>query len=107
MPGLRIPLEPVIYGPPRNIPTGLDWPEPTTPEPPMPPPTPTRPPHRRGRNSGRHPQLATMIRLYGQGMTAPAIADQLGCIPRTVRSNLRRAGVKLRDDRTGQNLPRR
>lgn len=70
----------------------------------MPPPTLERPPRA---HRGRHPLLRDMVRLYTvDGLSAPAVAELLGVMPKTVRSNLKRAGVELRDDRNGQNLPR-
>lgn len=95
------PLTPVTYqATPR--PRGLNWGNTTTSH---------RTTHVR-RPDGRpgpkpHPEVALMIQLYvEQQLSAPQVAEAIGCAPKTVRSNLRRAGVPLRDDRTGQNLPK-
>lgn len=103
------PLTPVTYGPPTPKQTGHNWPphKPTNPQdPPMPTTllTPTEQP--RAAYRGRHPQTATMIHLYENGLSAPQIATHLGIAAKTVRTHLKRAGIDLRDDRTGQNLPK-
>jgi DNA-directed RNA polymerase specialized sigma24 family protein len=104
------PLTPVVYGDPPPKPRGLNWPTsdpnqaqelPTMPTSLL---APTEQP--RAAYRGRHPQVATMVRLYTDGLSAPQIAGQLGIAAKTVRTHLKRAGIELRDDRTGQNLPR-
>lgn len=104
------PLTPVVYAEPRPKRTGHDWPphnptdprEPTMPTTRLAPSEPARAAYR-----GRHPHVATMIRLYvDDGLSAPAVAEAMGIAAKTVRTHLKRAGIDLRDDRTGQNLPR-
>lgn len=105
------PLTPVIYDPPTEPkPRGLNWP-PHNPDAPQDQPMPTSllAPTEQARAAyrGRHPQTATMVRLYtDQGLSAPQIAQELGIAAKTVRTHLKRAGIRLRDDRTGQNLPK-
>jgi DNA-directed RNA polymerase specialized sigma24 family protein len=105
------PLTPVVYGDPPPKTTGLNWPhaEQNGLQEPQPMPTSliahTEQP--RAAYRGRHPAARTMVRLYvDDGLTAPQVAERLGISAKTVRIHLKRAGVKLRDDRTGQNLPR-
>jgi hypothetical protein len=103
------PLTPVTYGPPQPKRTGHDWPDRETgPQEPPPMPTSAAAPHEQTRSGvwGQHPQTATMARLYAEGLSAPQVAAQLGIAAKTVRTHLKRAGIELRDDRTGQNLPK-
>lgn len=99
------PLTPVTYTGPTNRSTGHDWGHGNQ-KGPQERRTPTqRPDSTPGPKP--HPEVEMMIRLYvDDGLTAPQVAEAIGCAPKTVRTNLRRAGVELRDDRTGQNLPR-
>lgn len=99
------PLTPVIYTGPTNRSLGHDWGHDKQ----KPAQQPRTPQYRPENTPGPkpHPEVAEMIRLYvDEQLTAPQVADAIGCAPKTVRTNLRRAGVQLRDDRTGQNLPR-
>lgn len=99
------PLTTVVHGPSRPMPTGLEWDSPGGQKR---PPQSRTPAQRTDQTPGPkpHPETSEMIRLYAEGLTAPQVADTIGCAAKTVRTNLRRAGVELRDDRTGQNLPR-
>lgn len=45
---------------------------------------------------------AAILTHHAAGQTTPQIAQLLGCAPTTVKRYLRAAGVKPRDDRTGQ-----
>lgn len=102
------PLTPVTYQPPRPKPTGLNWPTRTPTQDPHTMPTSLLTPSQEPRAAyrGQHPQVAAMVRLYlDQQLSAPQVAAELGIAPKTVRTHLKRAGVKLRDDRYGQNLP--
>lgn len=105
------PLTPVTYGPPSpRRTTGLNWPPHahTDAQEAQPMPTTLIAPSEPARAAyrGTHPNVRTMIRLYiDEQLTAPQVAARLGISPKTVRTHLKRAGVRLRDDRTGQNLP--
>lgn len=110
------PLHVVTYSEPPPKSRGLDWDAHTAPQPlrqptasipvvkrAAPPRAPRpRPPRTRTPATATHPQIETMIQLYQRGATAPAIAETIGCIPRTVRTHLARAGIPLRDDRQGR-----
>lgn len=64
-----------------------------------------KPRPRRPRSPGANPGGAPahnrqqIVELYRAGVSAPQIAEQIGCHRQTVYNNLKAAGVSMRDDR--------